>query len=455
MLFSSIGFVFGFLPIALAGYWLLARRTTSRLWFLLAVSLVFYSYWDWRFTPLLIGSIIANWVAAEGFFATRRRAILVAAIVGNLVCLGFFKYLGFFESVLSASTGWNPALARLALPLGISFFTFHHIIYLADLLRGRAPRYRFRDYAIYIALFPQILAGPLVRHREIVPQLALPPGRAGWEERTVRGIALFLTGLAKKTLLADGLATLVDPIYAGAGPLTVSQAWTATLAFPLQIYFDFSGYSDMAIGLALLFGFVLPYNFAAPYRATSLHDMWRRWHMTLSRFLRDYLFIPIAGTRPSLARHVFAVFATMVLGGLWHGAGWTFIIWGAMHGIGLAVEVVWRRRLPPLPAALGWACVMVFWTLTLVAFRAPTLEAMFNVFAAMGGEAPSGPPLDPRSGLMLVAAAGIAMLGPSSQEVADRLKPWAWLAPAGAIATVLMLLRLNDGPSYEFIYFHF
>src|SRR5258708_3882815 len=216
MLFSTYQFIFGFLPIALAGYWLLARHTAARLWFLLFVSLIFYSYWDWRYTPLLIGSIIVNWVAAEAFFAWQRRFFLVAAIVADLTLLGIFKYLGFFESILFDSTGWNPSLARLALPLGISFFTFHHIIYLVDLLRGRAPRYLFRDYALYIALFPQILAGPLVRHREIIPQLPLPPLRDGWDERIARGIALFVIGLGKKLFLADPIARIVDPIFLNA-----------------------------------------------------------------------------------------------------------------------------------------------------------------------------------------------------------------------------------------------
>ncbi|HXP04635.1 MAG TPA: MBOAT family O-acyltransferase [Stellaceae bacterium] len=455
MLFSTYQFIFGFLPIALAGYWLLARHVVARLWFLLFISLIFYSYWDWRFTPLLIGSIVVNWAAAEAFFAYKQRLILVAAITADLTCLGIFKYLGFFESILFDSTGWNPSLARLALPLGISFFTFHHIIYLADLLRGRAPRYRFRDYALYIALFPQILAGPLVRHREIIPQLPLPPLRSGWEERIVRGVLLFIIGLAKKSFIADTLAASVDPafVHAVAGSLSIGEAWTATLGFTLQIYFDFSGYSDMAIGLALLFGFALPYNFDVPYRATSLHQLWRRWHMTLLRFLRDYLFIPVAGSRPSVQRHIWALLTTMLLTGLWHGAGWTFIIWGMLHGIGMSVEVLWRQRGLPMPSAIvGWILTIVFWTLAAVIFRAPSLHAAFDVFAAMAGNAPNGPLLGWPT---IVAAAVIAMVGPSSQELTERLKPAAWLAPVAALATVLVLLRLNDGPSYEFIYFHF
>ena len=454
MLFSSFEFIFGFLPVALAGYWLLAERAAARLWFLLAASLLFYSYWDWRFTPLLIGSIAANWAAAEGFFAWHRRFILIAAVTANLICLGIFKYLGFFESVIFDAIDWQAAVTRLALPLGISFFTFHHIIYLVDLMRGRAPRYSFRDYALYIALFPQILAGPLVRHREIVPQFRQSPLRAGWDERLASGIALFLIGLAKKIFLADALAANCDPIYANAatGPISIGDAWTGIFTFPLQIYFDFSGYSDMAIGLALLFGFSLPYNFSVPYRSASLHQLWRRWNMTLSRFLRDYLLVPLAGHRPGPSRHIWALFVTMALAGLWHGAGWTFIIWGALNGAVLCIEVLWRWRLPSPPSFIGWALTMAFWVLASVFFRSPSMHVVETMYSSAVGAAAAGP----MSGLNTIAiGAAFALIGPSSQVVAERLKPWRWLAPIGAAVTVAMLLKLNDGPAYEFIYFHF
>lgn len=260
MLFNSFAFIFGFLPVALAGYWLLAERQAARLWLLCTASFVFYGYTDWRFVPLLAASIIVNWSAAEIYFARRSRGLLVAMIAANLLSLAAFKYLGFFDAIVAEAAGWELSLPRLALPLGISFFTFHNIIYLVDLLRGRAPRYLFRDYALYIALFPQILAGPLVRHYEIVPQFALAPRRDGWEMRIARGIAFFVIGLSKKLFFADPLAANGDPIFAkaAAGVVPVGEAWTAALSFPLQIYFDFSAYSDMAIGLALMLGLALP-----------------------------------------------------------------------------------------------------------------------------------------------------------------------------------------------------
>jgi alginate O-acetyltransferase complex protein AlgI len=449
MLFNSFAFILGFLPPTLAGYWLLADHPAARLWWLLAASLLFYGYWDWRFVPLLIGSILVNWLAIALFQRYRRRGILVAAIAANLLCLGVLKYLGFFAEIAGLD------VARLALPLGISFFTFHHIIYLADLGAGTAPRYRFRDYALYIALFPQILAGPLVRHGEIIHQLPRHPRRDGWEMRLGRGLALFLIGLAKKLFLADALAAAAEPVFAkaGQGALGSGEAWTGALAFPLQIYFDFSGYSDMAIGLALMLGLALPINFDAPYRATSLRDFWRRWHMTLSRFLRDYLYIPLGGNRHGLAAQLAALLATMALGGLWHGAGWTFVVWGCLHGLGLAAGVLWRKRGWAMPAPLGWTLLTGFLLVTWVFFRAPSLGAAADMLAAMAGRTTAAGGVE-HLGTILIAA-GFALLGPTSQRLVERIEPRVWLAPVAALATIIGLLKLGDGPAYEFIYFRF
>ena len=232
----------------------------------------------------------------------------------------------------------------------------------------------------------------------------------------------------------------------------MGEAWTAALAFPFQIYFDFSGYSDMAIGLALMLGFGLPVNFNAPYRADGLREFWRRWHMTLSRFLRDYLYIPLGGNRHGLVRQVAALLITMALGGLWHGAGWTFVVWGTLHGLGLAAGVMWRRWLPPIPRPIGWAMLMVFLLVSWVLFRAPGLGAAWHLLGSMvAGVAPVAPA---GSGVIAVAAA-VALIGPTSQEIAAGLRPWRWLAPAAAFATLLLLFKLGDGPAYEFIYFRF
>jgi len=454
MLFNSLPFILGFLPPVLLIYWLLARHDEVRLYFLLLTSVLFYGYWDWRFEPLLLGSVLFNWLAALALFRIRRKSLLIAAIVANLLSLAVFKYLGFFAGAVADATGWSLDLPTILLPIGISFFTFHNIIYLADLYASRAPRYSLRDYGLYIALFPQILAGPLVRYYEIVPQFRLSPLREGWEARLAQGIALFLMGLGKKILLADSLAPLADPVFAAAGQHapTQGEAWTAALAFPLQIYFDFSGYSDMAIGLALMLGFGLPVNFNAPYRADSLREFWRRWHMTLSRFLRDYLYIPLGGNRHGLTRQLAALLITMALGGLWHGAGWTFVIWGTLHGIGLAAGVLWRRWFAPIPRRVGWAMLMVFLLVSWIFFRAPSLAAACNVLLAMLA---GGGPAWPRGLGTIAIAAAVGFAGPTSQTIAGNLRPYRWLAPAGALATVALLLKLADGPAYEFIYFHF
>ncbi|MGE3623043.1 MAG: MBOAT family protein [Bdellovibrionales bacterium] len=454
MLFNSFAFLFGFLPWVVGGFWLLGRHENARLWFLLAASFVFYGYWDYRFIPLLAGSIILNWLAAQAYFVTRQRLILVVAIGANLGSLAVFKYLGFFSEIFSDATGWRVEAIRLGLPLGISFFTFHNIIYLVDILRSKAKPYKFRDYGLYIALFPQILAGPLVRHNEIIPQLPEPPRREGWATRFGRGIGLFIIGLCKKIFLADALAAISDPVFAKAalGAVTIGQAWSAALAFPLQIYFDFSGYSDMAIGVALMLGFILPYNFDAPYRATDLNWFWRRWHMTLMRFLRDYVYIPLGGNRCGMGRQCLNAILTFLLGGLWHGAGWTFIIWGGLHGLGLAVAVVWRRLFRPMPGLVSWPLLMIFLIVTWVYFRAPSVQAAHHILTAMAGQGVS----EPMTGYLVIAiAAAVALIGPSSQRLVQSFKPNLWMPPLAAAATIAALVKLNGSTSYEFIYFHF
>ncbi|MBV9078588.1 MAG: MBOAT family protein, partial [Methylobacteriaceae bacterium] len=325
MLFNSFPFLLAFLPAALLTHWAVERaRPDLRVPVLVLLSAVFYGWWDVRFLPVLAASIVVNWLVAELFLARRPAWLIPAALGANLGLLGVFKYAAFAVSLLDLLPGLDLARPSVALPLGISFFTFHHVMYLVDLRAGRAPRYGLLDYAFYIAFFPQVLAGPLVRWREVMPQLAERPyARPDASERIARGIMLFTVGLLKKVFLGDPLATYVNPIFAAAADgkaVTVLDAWQATLGFTLQIYFDFSGYTDMALGLALLFGIVLPQNFDAPYRATSLQDFWRRWHMTLSRFLRDYLYIPLGGSRRGLGVQLFALLTTMALGGLSHGA---------------------------------------------------------------------------------------------------------------------------------------
>ncbi|TDR87226.1 MBOAT family O-acyltransferase [Enterovirga rhinocerotis] len=457
MLFNSFPFLFAFLPTAFVLHWLVERfRPSWRVGVLVLLSLVFYGYWDWRLLPLLVISIGLNWLVAELFHKSPRGALIAGAIVVNLIVLAIFKYAVFTVEALNLLPGIDLARPSIALPLGISFFTFHHIMYLTDLKAGRAPRFGFLDYAFYISFFPQVLAGPLVRWSEVMHQLGERPYlRPDAAERIGRGLMLLVIGLSKKVFVGDPLADYVNPVFAAAAAgkaITVAEAWQATLGFTFQIYFDFSGYTDMALGLALLFGIVLPQNFDTPYRATSLQDFWRRWHMTLSRFLRDYLYVAMGGNRHGLSVQLLALFATMALGGLWHGAGWTFVAWGVAHGIGLGIGVLWRRAGLPMPVLLGWALTFLFVVLTWVLFRAETFDVAVTIFKALFGFAEMGGGFKWRS---IVLAAAIAMIGPTAWAFVHRLPPWRSIAIAFAVVFVIVLFKIGDDANYEFIYFQF
>ncbi|GJE00279.1 MBOAT family O-acyltransferase [Methylobacterium isbiliense] len=457
MLFNSFAFLFGFLPVALALHALAARaRPDWRLPLLVLLSLVFYGWWDVRFVPLLVVSIGLNWLTARRFGARGGRWLIPLAVAGNLALLALFKYAGLLADLAGLIPGLDPPRPSWALPLGISFFTFHHVMYLVDLRAGRAPPMDLTRYALYIAFFPQVLAGPLVRWSEILHQFdEAPYDRPDAWERIGRGFTLFGIGLAKKVFLGDPLASYANPVFQAAAEgraVSVAEAWQGTLAFTFQIYFDFSGYTDMALGLALLFGIVLPQNFDTPYRATSLREFWRRWHMTLSRFLRDYLYVPLGGNRRGLAVQLGALFATMTLGGLWHGAGLTFVAWGAAHGIGLGLGVLWRRAGLPMPAALGWLLTFLFVTLTWVLFRAQSFEAALAMFKGLFGLAPAGHGFKWRA---FVPAALVALAGPTAWAAVHRLKPRPALATALALLLVAALLRVGDDANFEFIYFQF
>ena len=457
MLFNSFVFLLAFLPAALILHALAERfRPDWRLPVLVLLSFAFYDWWDLRFVPLLAASILVNWLVARAFLRSRNGVLIPLAIALNLVVLALFKYLNFFADLANLIPGVGAPHLDWVLPLGISFFTFHHVMYLTDLKAGRAPAYDLVRYALYIGFFPQVLAGPLVRWSEIMHQFdERPYARRDAAERIGRGLMLLCVGLGKKVFLGDPLATYVNPVFqaAAAGKVvTVAEAWQATLGFTFQIYFDFSGYTDMALGLALLFGIVLPQNFDVPYRATSLRDFWRRWHMTLSRFLRDYLYIGLGGNRRGLGLQLAALLATMTLGGLWHGAGLTFVAWGALHGLGLGAGVLWRRAGGRMPVLLGWLLTSLFVVLTWVLFRATSFEAALSVFKGLFGLAPVGSGFKWRT---ILIAAAVAMLGPSAWAAVHRLPPHRGLAAAFAVLFVIVLLKIGDDANYEFIYFQF
>jgi alginate O-acetyltransferase complex protein AlgI len=457
MLFNSFAFLLLFLPAAFALHWLVERfRPQWRLPLLVVLSIAFYGYWDWRFVPLLIGSILINWLVSVLFIDKRAEILIGLALAANLLVLAVFKYFNFFADLASLVPGLAPPKYEIVLPLGISFFTFHHVMYLVDLRAGRAPRYDLVRYALYIAFFPQVLAGPLVRWSEIMHQLdERPYSRPDGNQRIARGLMLLAVGLAKKVFLGDPLSEYANPVFQAAAEgkaITFLQAWQGTLGFTLQIYFDFSGYTDMALGLALLFGIVLPQNFNVPYRAVSLRDFWRRWHMTLSRFLRDYLYIPLGGNRHGLGTQLSALFATMALGGLWHGAGLTFVAWGAAHGMGLGAGVLWRRAGLVMPAVVGWALTLTFVILTWVLFRAQTFDAALKVYQGLFGLTGWGAEFKWRS---IALAGAIAAIGPTAWSAVHRVPPWRVIAVGFAALLVLVLFKMGDDANYEFIYFQF
>jgi alginate O-acetyltransferase complex protein AlgI len=459
LLFSSQLFVLLFLPLALALYHALAGDYRARLWALTLASFAFYGWWDLRFLPLLIAAITLNWGLGHVYMRLGRpRWLIVAGVAFHLLLLGFFKYANFFADALGAFTGIEHQRWSIVLPLAISFFTFQQISYLVDLKRGTAPPYTWLEYTAYIVFFPHLIAGPIVRHNELIGQFAQAPHRDGALEMAARGLLLFTLGLVKKVFFADELAGLADPVFdaafAGSAPQP-ANAWLAALAYSLQLYFDFSAYSDMAIGLGAMFGLRLPLNFDEPYRATSIRDFWRRWHMTLSRFLRDYLYIPLGGSHRGPLATAVIVMTTMTLCGLWHGAGWTFITWGALHGLAIVGSRAWALTGIRLPAVAGWALTMLFVIIGWVLFRASDFDAAALVLAGMAGQgATSGVPAE---GWILIAiGAACAVFGPTNIAWAEqKLAPRAWVAVLGGFALFVVTLRVGQGRGLDFIYFQF
>lgn len=460
MLFNSQALILGLLPLALAGWYLAPSRGLRQAWVVVA-SLLFYAFWDLRFVPVLVGLTLVNWLVARAHAAHPRGRWADAGILLNLGVLAWVKYANFIADNVAWALGGRHEQWSIILPLGVSFYVFQKVSYLVDLKRGHAKTYTLSDFFLFVCFFPQLVAGPLVRHNEVIWQFALDPRRPEMAENIARGLALFTIGLVKKVAIADTIAPVADAAFgrAAAGEaLVAADAWLGTLAYTLQIYFDFSGYSDMALGLALMFGLRLPANFDAPYRATSIRDFWRRWHMTLSRFLRDYLYIPLGGNRAGAARQAVNVVLTMLLAGLWHGAAWTFVAWGGLHGLALAANGAWARAGLRLPALLGWALTLLFVMLGWVLFRAPDFASAARMFAAMADPSllRGAVRMDTTQSVALLAGCIAAVAGPASQVVAlERLRPVPAVAAAVGVVLFLMLLLVGGRIPNEFIYFQF
>ncbi|WP_213769983.1 MBOAT family O-acyltransferase [Bradyrhizobium sp. dw_78] len=460
MLFNSYPFLLAFLPAAILLYRFADPHPRLRIPVLVLLSFIFYGYWNPPFVVLLALSIVVNWLAARAYSMTGRGIIVTVAIVANLAVLGVFKYANFVGYNLGLLLDRPMPQLDIVLPLGISFFTFHHIMYLVDLRRGKAPSYALDRYALYISFFPQAIAGPLARWSEVMHQFGRQVYSAGWQREFAAGAGFIVMGLFEKIVLGDRMAQLLDPIYAQAqaGPVPGGQSWLA-LSFNFQILFDFAGYSDIAIGLGLLFGIHLPYNFNAPFRSINIQEFWQRWHITLMLFLRDYVFVPLADARVlhrrfRIVQYFAAMLATMALCGLWHGANWTFVVWGVLHGCALVVCSLWRRYCPKLPWLVGWALTVLYVLLTGVIFRAGTLQAARHIFQGLA----VAPDMDQmRHALPILISPLLACLPPASQEIVARLTvtPRPWLAALLGVVMLALLIELGDQDIYEFAYFKF
>ncbi|TMD09077.1 MAG: MBOAT family protein [Chloroflexi bacterium] len=468
MLFTTVDFAVFFTTV-LALSWLVPAFGTRWKLLVLLSSYVFYAWWDWRFCGLLAASTALNQAAAEAIARSRtaatRRTLLVLAIAAGLATLGFFKYAGFFASSLANALGHLGLgaplpLLQVVLPVGISFFTFQAISYVVDVYRGTTEPASRLDFAVYLAFFPHVVAGPIVRAREFIPQLR----RSTAEPRLDggRAISLILGGLFKKVVLAGFLSTaVVDPVFGAPGAHSRVEVLAAVYGYAVQIWADFSGYTDIAIGCALLLGIRFPANFDAPYAATSLQDFWRRWHMTLSRWLRDYLYIPLGGSRGSSLLTARNLMLTMLLGGLWHGAAWTFVVWGGIHGGFLVAERHLRRGRPPVETGVNRALarLLTFHVVCLawIFFRADSVATAFSLLGRLvtGG----GPASLVTLPVVLAIAAGIGVQYVPAGTVARLTARFAQLRPAfqGGVAAAALVGIGVLGPQgvAPFIYYRF
>ena len=430
---------FVFLAVAVLGFRLLETRgPTGRRIFLLVMSYGFYAWWRADFLLLLLGSTLVNFLLGRAIEAQQKqgqnsRPFLAAGLVFNLGLIALFKYDTLFVSSANDLLGLGWPVPHLFLPLAISFFTFEQISYLVDADAGKTDGYSPLDYALFVAYFPHLIAGPIVRHNDLIPQFRQLQAR---NDDLATGVTLFTIGLAKKSLIADNLAPFADAVFDAAGRgthLGMTDAWLGTLFFAFQIYFDFSAYSDMALGSSIMLGIRLPVNFHSPYKSAGIIEFWRRWHISLSAFLRDYLYIPLGGNRQGRTRRYLNLFITMLLGGLWHGANWTFMLWGGLHGLYLSINHAFRRLTKTVAVPAVWhlplraASVLLTFaatTLAWIVFRAPDLASARNVLGGFAGLGHSGiVSFTPLAGAALLLLFGLVWFMPNSMEMLWRHDP--------------------------------
>ncbi len=471
MLFTSHAFTLVFLPLVLSIFLLCYQYINLRvaLSILTLASLFFYAWWNPIYLCLLSFSIIINYLI--GYWLTHttksndlyiKKWLVIVGIVINLSLLAYFKYSQFFIDNLNSLFEIELSIHPIILPLAISFFTFQQISYIVDVSKNSDTHYSFSDYILYVTFFPQLIAGPIVRHDVLIPQFSAPYAHQQKSPWIARGFTLFILGLFKKVVLANGLEDISSPYFESL--LSGSNAhfigsWQAALAFTFQIYFDFSAYSDMAIGLALMFGFIIPDNFNIPYSSFHIQEFWRRWHISLSNFLRDYLYIPLGGNRFGLMRQMQALTITLFLGGLWHGASWSFVAWGLLHGMALGLHVLWQKAGFRLAKPIAWLLLFLFLVFTWILFRIQDFSIAINMMHSMLNFNAIEPQTinwgDWDHWKIIIISALIATIGPSSSTLALKL-----MKPKRVYAIVLGLLLvylivMTAYEAREFIYFQF
>ena len=488
MIFSSVEFILVFLPITALLFALMRRYANvgAALGVLTAASIVFYGVWRPQDIPLLLGSIVVNWLlstiinpplvraddpvgnppdpkAPLSYWAEPNRSpsrvALFVGVTGNVALLFWFKYAVFVSTVATQAGIIPHPLASKVLPLGISFFTFVQIAYLIDRYKGLAPHANFWRYLLFVSFFPHLIAGPIVHHASMMPQLEHP-------KPTVQTFSLalfiFAIGFAKKTLLADPLGSVADAGFdpAAVHSLATLNAWAVVVCYTMQLYFDFSGYSDMAIGLALMFGVQFPWNFLSPYKSTNISQFWRNWHITLSNFLKDYVYIPLGGSRVGKWRNAGNLLVTMLIGGIWHGAGWTFILWGGLHGIALVINHRWSAAKLAMPGILGWLLTTITVVAGWVLFRAKSFGDAAAVYRSMLGQSPVGRAVFDGNIInslpYLLIAIIIAMLLPNTKQLSERFRPSiAWALGTSVLMGLSMMFILGKVAPPEFLYYQF
>ena len=485
MLFNSFEFIFLFLPIVFFTYFLLNRFqyvTAAKAWLVVA-SLFFYSYWNVKYLPLMLVSLVVNYFIGMRLVRNKSKFLLTIGLIFNIGMLSYFKYYDFFLQNINELFGTHFNLLSLTLPLAISFYTFQKIAFLVDTYRGETEACHFLDFALFVTFFPQLIAGPIVHHAQIMPQFADPSTKRWQSKNIVLGIFVFAVGIFKKVGIADVLSPLVHEGFDVQSSLTFVEAWLSSLAYTCQLYFDFSGYTDMAIGIALLFNIQLPQNFNSPYKAVNIQDFWRRWHMTLSQFLTKYVYISLGGNRKGMVRTYVNIMIVFLISGLWHGAGWTFIFWGFLHGIATVIHRVWSKAGFRMPSWAGWLITFFFINITWVFFRATSWHDAIKVLKGMFGmngfelansvfpaallenlqfltqygvsftESYPMSLLDFKMVVYIFGALCISFFLKNSIQLRDTFRPNIWTAVFTATLLVYSVLHLTS--ISEFLYFNF